>query len=162
MQFSKSTGNALHALIHLAHSDRGQHVGIKELSSSLGVSDSYLSKIMSKLRQDGIVRASTGASGGYELARPADRISFLDVIQVIEGRQQLYECLNANAHHHPLAEAAEWSEEEESGHPESKDCLVKKVMNGAELQMQSYLRAHTIQWVLDHASPGSIRGGNGE
>ena len=57
IQFSKSVDYALHALIHLAHSERDQNIGIKELSATLGVSESYLSKIMSKLRQDGIVRA---------------------------------------------------------------------------------------------------------
>lgn len=62
MQFSKSTGHALHAIIHLARAE-GHHVGIKEVATLLGVSESYLSKIMSKLRQDGIVRAMTGASG---------------------------------------------------------------------------------------------------
>ncbi|QJD83051.1 RrF2 family transcriptional regulator [Cohnella herbarum] len=134
MQFSKSTGYALHALIHLARAQRGHNVGIKELSGLLGVSESYLSKIMSKLRQDGILRAVTGASGGYELARDADRITFQEVVQVVEGRQQLFECVNLN------------------GHPGNKECLVKKVMNGAERQMYEYLEHHTIQSVLDSAS----------
>lgn len=102
MQFSKSTGYALHALIHLAHTERGHYVGIKELSAWLGVLESYLSKIMSKLRQDGIVRAVPGASGGYELARETDQITFLDVIQVIEGRQHKYECFKISEEHHPM------------------------------------------------------------
>jgi DNA-binding IscR family transcriptional regulator len=36
--------------------------------------------------------------------------------------------------------------------PWSKECLVKKVMNGAELHMHQYLQQHTIQSVLDSAS----------
>ena len=152
MQFSKSTGYALHALIHLAHSERGHNVGIKELSALLGVSESYLSKIMSKLRQDGIVRAVTGASGGYELARAADQITFLEVIQVVEGRQNLYECFNMNTERHQLFYEADTSDSDTPGYPFSKECMVKKVMNGAELQMQHYLQQHTIQWVLDSAS----------
>ncbi|WP_372661005.1 Rrf2 family transcriptional regulator [Cohnella sp.] len=151
MQFSKSTGYALHALIHLAHKERGHNVGIKELSALLGVSESYLSKIMSKLRQDGIVRAVTGASGGYELARSADQITFLEVIHVVEGRQNLYECFNMNTQRHQLfyeAGAAEPEASDRSG----KECLVKKVMNGAEQQMYQYLQQHTIQGVLDSAS----------
>jgi Rrf2 family protein len=152
MQFSKSTGYALHALIHLAHTERGHNVGIKELSASLGVSESYLSKIMSKLRQDGIVRAVTGASGGYELSRAADQITFLEVIQVVEGRQQLFECFNMNEQRHQLFFEAEALEPDSSDHSGSKECLVKKVMNGAELQMLQYLQQHTIQGVLDSAS----------
>lgn len=159
MQFSKSTGYALHALIHLAHAERGRNVGIKELSTLLGVSESYLSKIMSKLRQDGIVRAVTGASGGYELARAADQITFLDVIQVIEGRQHLYECFTMNEERHQLFFGAETMKLDSSGLG-GKECMVKKVMNGAERQMYLYLQQHTIQGVLDAASFDGDNAGN--
>lgn len=154
MQYSKSTGYALHALVHLAQAEPGQYVGIKELSTALGVSDSYLSKIMSKLRQDGIVRAVTGASGGYELARAADQITFLEVIQVVEGRQHLYECFHVNSDRH-LA-----SQPDAIYDLDNQECLVKKVMIGAEMQMHQYLEKHTIQGILDAASLRSNHAGN--
>lgn len=151
MQFSKSTDYALHALLYLGHSDRHNNVGIKELSVTLGVSESYLSKIMSKLRQDGIVRAVPGVNGGYELARPAELITFLDVIQVIEGRQQLFECSNSNSQQHRLlSEAGDVPLEHER--PKKSGCLVEKVMDGAEQQLHQYLREHSIQSVMDEAS----------
>ncbi|WP_166246530.1 RrF2 family transcriptional regulator [Paenibacillus turpanensis] len=150
MQFSKSTDYALHALIHLGLSERSHPVGIKELSGSLGVSESYLSKIMSKLRQDGIVRAVPGVNGGYELARPAEQISFLDVIQVIEGRQQLFECSNSSSQQHRLL-VEQGSAPDKQRSLERKECLVEKVMLGAEQQMHQYMREHTIQSVLDEA-----------
>ncbi|MFS0838869.1 RrF2 family transcriptional regulator [Paenibacillus sp. 1P03SA] len=158
MQFSKSTGYALHALIHLAHTKRGRNVGIKELSAWLGVSESYLSKIMSKLRQDGIVRAVPGASGGYELARETDKISFFDVIQVIEGRQHMYECFKISEEHHPMFFESEVLEPESPDGTGGRECLVKKVMMGAEKHLNDYLRHHTIQSVLDSASAGSVEG----
>ncbi|MCI3926242.1 Rrf2 family transcriptional regulator [Paenibacillus sp. TRM 82003] len=133
MQYSKSAGYALHALVHLARAEKGMNVGIKELSAALGVSESYLSKIMSKLRQDGIVRAAPGANGGYELARTPDRITFLDAVQVVEGRQPLYECFHGET-------------------PWGKECLIRQTMNGAEERMNGYLAEHTIQWVLDEAA----------
>lgn len=150
MQFSKSTDYALHALLHLALSEHRNNVGIKQLSAALGVSESYLSKIMSKLRQDGIVRAAPGVNGGYELARPADEITFLDVIQVIEGRQQLFECSNLKSQQHLLLaeEGTGQRGQESSGRSE---CLIEKVMEGAEQHLHQYLREHTIQTVLDQA-----------
>ncbi|RKN66028.1 RrF2 family transcriptional regulator [Paenibacillus ginsengarvi] len=146
MQYSKSTDYALHALIHLAHSTPRHNVGIKELAASLGVSESYLSKIMSKLRQDGIVRAVPGVNGGYELARAAEHISFLEVIQVMEGRQQLFECSNANSRQHELfGDEAHAEPELQRG----SGCLVEKVMDGAQRHLHDYLQKHTIQTVLD-------------
>jgi len=152
MQFSKSTDYALHALIHLALSGRPNNIGTKEIAAMLGVSESYLAKIMSKLRQDGIVRAVPGVNGGYELARPAAQITFLDVVQVMEGRQQLFECSNSNSQQHRLLG------EEQAARPIRNgsggcECLVKKVMDGAEQHLYQYLREHTIQSVVDEAKP---------
>ncbi|MFD2672195.1 RrF2 family transcriptional regulator [Marinicrinis sediminis] len=148
MQFTKSTDYALHALIHLGLADRDENIGIKELSATLGVSDSYLSKIMSKLRQDGIVRAVPGVKGGYELARPAEMITFLDVIQVIEGRQQLFECSNSRSQQHQLFMDTGTAQSHQEN-PRPNECLVEKVMYGAEQQLHQYLKNHTIQFVLD-------------
>ncbi|PZD97709.1 transcriptional regulator [Paenibacillus sambharensis] len=150
MQFSKSTDYALHALVHLGLSERSSNVGIKELSGTLGVSESYLSKIMSKLRQDGIVRAVPGVNGGYELARPAEQISFFDVVQVMEGRQQLFKCSNSRSQQHRLLDEEE-SAPESQRELDRKECLIEKVMYSAEQQMYQYLREQTIQSVLDEA-----------
>jgi len=150
LQFSKSTDYALHALIQLGNSARCNNVGIKELSGALGVSESYLSKIMSKLRQDGILRAVPGANGGYELARPADQITFLDVIQVMEGRQKLFECSNPSSRQHQLL-AEEGTTQRDLKRPNINECLVEKVMYGAEQHLYQYLRERTIQSVLDEA-----------
>ncbi|WP_019909020.1 RrF2 family transcriptional regulator [Paenibacillus sp. HW567] len=148
MQFSKSTDYALHALVHLAHSERCSNVGIKELSSTLSVSESYLSKTLSKLRQDGILRAVPGVNGGYELARPADQITFLDVIQAIEGRQQLFRCSNSSSQQHQLLAEDEAAQQDQKNLA-TNGCLIEKVMNGAEQHLYQYLREQTIQSVLD-------------
>ncbi|CAK4828150.1 unnamed protein product [Aphanomyces euteiches] len=107
---------------------------------------------MSKLRQDGIVRAMPGVNGGYELARPAEQITFLDVIQVIEGRQKLFECSNTTSQQHRLLEeegSAQRDQDQE--HSGKSECLVEKVMEGAEQHLHQYLREHTIQSLLDEA-----------
>nr|WP_254639141.1 Rrf2 family transcriptional regulator [Cohnella sp. GbtcB17] len=143
----------------MGNSERCNNVGIKELSAELGVSESYLSKIMSKLRRDGIVRAVPGVNGGYELARPADQITFLDVIQVIEGRQKLFECSNSSSRQHRLL-AEEGPALRDPKRPEKNDCLVEKVMYGAEQHLYQYLREQTVQSVLDNAFKRCTHGAN--
>ncbi|WP_135557426.1 Rrf2 family transcriptional regulator [Paenibacillus cymbidii] len=161
MQFSKSTDYALHALLHLGLAERRNNVGIKELAATLGVSESYLSKIMSKLRQDGIVRAMPGVNGGYELARPAEQITFLDVIQAIEGRQTMFVCSNTESQqHHMLTEPAKEQHERQRPRRGNGECLIEKVMFGAERQLHRYLQEHTIQTVLDEATQRCSQEGN--
>jgi hypothetical protein len=40
----------------------------------------FLERILARLRQNGLVRATRGVSGGYELARPAADIAVDDVV----------------------------------------------------------------------------------
>jgi Rrf2 family protein len=148
VEFSHGTGYALHALILLAKAQKGENIGNRNLSSFLGVSESYLSKIMTKLRKDGLVRSVTGVSGGYELARPASEITFLDVIEVTEGRNYMYECSNFKQNQHALFHA---DNNDKTKNPWSNGCLVQQVLRGAEEKLNNYLSQHTIQSVLDES-----------
>lgn len=57
-----------------------------------GVSPSFVAKLFPKLEKAGIVAASEGLRGGYRLARPADQITVLDVVDAIEGEKPLFDC----------------------------------------------------------------------
>src|SRR5260370_13943601 len=45
----------------------------------------------------GLVRARRGPGGGYQLARPAETISFRDVIEAVEGPITLNVCVDGSA-----------------------------------------------------------------
>jgi Rrf2 family protein len=64
----------------------------RELAELAGVSPSFVAKIFPKLEKAGIVRASEGVRGGYLLAKPAKHISFLEIIDAIEGEKPLFDC----------------------------------------------------------------------
>ncbi len=148
MEFSHGTGYALHALTLLAKAQKGENIGIRKLASFLGVSESYLSKIMTKLRKDGIVRSVTGVSGGYELSRPATEITFFDVIEVTEGRNHLYECSNFKESQHVLFQG---HNNDTTQSPWSNGCLIQQILRGAEERLNTWLSQHTIQSVLDES-----------
>lgn len=151
MQFAKSTDYALHALVYLANSESEDKVGIKELSNKLNVSESYLSKIMTQLRKDGIIRAVPGVKGGYELSRPASDITFLDVILSTEGRQNMFTCSNSDSKQHTLLidESNGQLLEQEK---DQRVCRIKEVMDRAEIVLHEFLNSHSIQTTLDEAT----------
>jgi Rrf2 family protein len=64
----------------------------RDLAEVQGISHSLVAKIFPKLEKAGIVRASEGVRGGYVLARPAEKISFLQIVDAIEGRKPLFDC----------------------------------------------------------------------
>ncbi|MFD1678022.1 RrF2 family transcriptional regulator [Alicyclobacillus fodiniaquatilis] len=145
MEFSQGTGYALHALTLLAKAQKGESTGIRNLASFLGVSESYLSKIMTKLKKGGIVRSSPGVSGGYELARPANEITFLDVIEVTEGRNHLYDCANFKENRHALFQG---HHNDKAQSPRGNGCIIQQILHGAEETLNTWLSQHTIQSAL--------------
>ncbi len=49
------------------------------------ISEAYLDQLLTLLRRAGLVRSVRGPRGGHELARPAETISILEVLNALEG-----------------------------------------------------------------------------
>jgi Rrf2 family protein len=94
LQISRKIDYALRAMIHLAGLPDGRIASLQDLSSILHIPREFLAKILKVLAARGLVRSARGAHGGYQLARPAGQISFLEVIEAVEGPVQLNVCLD--------------------------------------------------------------------
>jgi len=94
LQVSRKIDYALRAMIHLAGLPEGRIAPLQDLSSTLHLPREFLAKILKILADGGLVRSARGAHGGYQLARPAGDISFLEVIEAAEGPVQLNVCLD--------------------------------------------------------------------
>lgn len=94
LQVSRKIDYGLRAMIHLAGLPVGKIASLQDLSVTLHLPREFLAKILKKLAARGLVRSARGAHGGYQLARPAREISFLDVIEAVEGPVQLNVCLD--------------------------------------------------------------------
>jgi len=81
----------IHSLLWMVDSG-DTPLSCRDLADFQGLSHSFLAKIFPKMEKAGIVRASEGVRGGYLLARPAEEISFLDIVDAIEGRKPLFDC----------------------------------------------------------------------
>ena len=84
---------AIHALAFAA--SEGGKVTTARCAEELGVSPSYLSKVLQKLVQGGFLRSTRGAAGGFELALEPSKISCLEVLEAMEGALPERECLFA-------------------------------------------------------------------
>ncbi|HMP76797.1 MAG TPA: Rrf2 family transcriptional regulator [Kiritimatiellia bacterium] len=89
---SKTSGYALRAAICLANK-RCAHGQISTIADCTGIPAPYLAKIFKRLKSAGLVECRRGPSGGVWLARPASRISVLDICDAIEGVDWLSPCL---------------------------------------------------------------------
>src|SRR5262249_39920253 len=87
---TKSVEYGLHSLLWLV--DGTEPLSSRDLAEFQNLSPSFLAKIFAKLEKAGIVTATEGVRGGYVLARPAGEISFLEVVDAIEGKKPLFDC----------------------------------------------------------------------
>lgn len=53
--------------------------------------------MLGKLKRGGILASRRGVDGGYMLARPAEKISLLDVVEAVEGGISINRCLKNEA-----------------------------------------------------------------
>lgn len=140
--FGKGVEYALHCLLNLIDTPGGAALAVGEIAKFQGVSETYLAKIFTKLKKAGLVRSSIGAQGGYELARPAEQISFWDVVVAVEGRLNLFECRNIRAGNVLYRDRKEQPDWVKSG-----PCEIHKVMMDVEDQIKIALQARTLAWL---------------
>ena len=81
----------IHCLLFLVDTE-DTPLSARDLAALQGISPSFLAKIFPKLEKAGIVRASEGVRGGYLLAKPAEAIDFLQLVDAIDGRKSLFDC----------------------------------------------------------------------
>jgi Rrf2 family protein len=126
----------LHCLLWLAGAGKNP-LSARDLAELQQISPSFLAKIFPKLEKAGIVTAGEGAGGGYRLARPPEEISFLDVVDAIEGDKPLFDCRE-------IRERCAVFGESPPGWATEGVCAIHKVMLQAEQAMRRELAAHTL------------------
>src|SRR5881398_701364 len=94
LQISRKIDYGLRAMIHLAGLPAGKVASLQDLAVTLHLPREFLAKILKILTDRGLVRSTRGAHGGYQLGRPPRDISFLEVIEAVEGPVQLNVCLD--------------------------------------------------------------------
>ncbi|MBK7865140.1 MAG: Rrf2 family transcriptional regulator [Archangiaceae bacterium] len=79
-------------MLYLASQPEGSVVPFREIAERMNVPQDFMAKILKKLCSEKLASSSRGALGGYTLARPASQITFLDVIEAMEGKVQVNLC----------------------------------------------------------------------
>ena len=90
MQINKEIDYGLRAMIIIASDNK--LLPAKEISKRFNIPLNYLSLILAKLTKIGLVKSIQGPKGGYELAKPANEINFLEIINALNGPINLISC----------------------------------------------------------------------
>ena len=81
----------MRALVHLA---RARPVcGAREISRNQHVPYHFIGKVLQELKAKGLVKSIRGAGGGFTLARPAEEIRLMEVLEAVEHDHFFERCL---------------------------------------------------------------------
>jgi len=112
MYLSRPAEYALRATTYLARQEPKKRVRASDLARAVDIPAAYLSKIMRRLTANGIVDAKKGHHGGFVLAKPPEKIRFLDILRAVEFGPIADHCLfglgNCDTHN-PCPLHQEWS-----------------------------------------------------
>lgn len=127
MYLNRPTEYALRAMSFMARQDLRQRIRTQDLARATGIPAPFLSKIMRRLTEVGILDAKKGHHGGFVLARPPAQVRFIDVMRAVDFEPTADHCLfglkNCDAGN-PCPLHNEWS-------------ILKK-------QIEQWARSHTL------------------
>lgn len=107
MKFTKKTDYALRTMQFLARQWFGGDTGIpgephpvpvQSIAEQSHLSLRFLQGIVSRLSKAGLLRTIPGVKGGIMLARDPESIAILQIIEAVEGRINLMDCMEHPEH----------------------------------------------------------------
>lgn len=91
MLITRASEYAILSLIVLSKSDAP--MDSESLSKELGISKSFLSKILQALAKNGILQSFKGVNGGFLLTKDTKDITMHEVMSIVEGKEPaVFEC----------------------------------------------------------------------
>ncbi|MDR2009104.1 MAG: Rrf2 family transcriptional regulator [Bacteroidales bacterium] len=131
--FSEADAIAFHGMALIAKSETA--INAVDISEAIGASKHHASKVLQKLVKNGILGSTRGPSGGFYLARPADEIKIIEILQAIEGEVSLSNCPIDNAFC-PFG-----------------NCLMGGICHEVSEKLVDHLKTHTLQDMINNIPP---------
>lgn len=95
---SQKARYALRALTALAQAESGSSMMISEIAAQQCIPKKFLEQILLDLKRAGLVASRRGKQGGYLLLKPANAITYGEVLRLIDGPLAPLPCLSKIAY----------------------------------------------------------------
>lgn len=132
MLLTRASEYALLALINIA--EVHEPLGADKLSMQLGISKSFLAKVLQGLAREGILISFKGVKGGFSLARKENTISLLDIMHAAEGKNPtVFDCAPSV---------------EDCPSDVAKNCKVWPFLNNLQCKVDSFFEGLTLADIM--------------
>ena len=93
MIFTQKTKYGIQAALYMVINEEEACFSTKHISKEMGISYSYLTKIVKELSDAGILKTTRGKGGGLRLAKPARQISLKNILLALENSEYFDTCM---------------------------------------------------------------------
>ncbi len=132
MLLTKASEYALLSLVLIARADHPEDVDT--LSKRLGISRSFLAKILQALARDEILNSFKGAKGGFALQKTPKEISIRKVIESAEKKPlSVFECSSSTVN---------------CSTGKGEFCIIWPFLNKFQIKIDEFLEEMTLQDIL--------------
>lgn len=99
MKISRKLRYGLRAMLFLAFYYQTGPVSARDVSKSESIPLDYLEQIFNKLKGAGLVKTTRGPRGGYALSRKPSAIKIKDIMDVLDVKPHITDCLDSHTRH---------------------------------------------------------------
>lgn len=151
MKLSQGVEWGLHCATLIAQVPDDVALSRRSLAEHYALPDPYLAKHLQALTRAGLLTATPGPRGGFRLAKPAEHITVLEVLEAIEGNAAPFLCQEIRQRGSGALSAEQCA----------RPCAISAVMTEAHQAWRESLRRTTIADLVDRI-PAEVRAQNRE
>lgn len=85
LQITRRGDYAIRGMVYLAGMPIDRVSLLSDIASNTGVSQTFMAKIFQQLNKLGLVKSYRGTGGGFQLGRPAEEVTLLEIVEAVEG-----------------------------------------------------------------------------
>jgi Rrf2 family protein len=85
MKLTRAATYGIASAAYLANTPAGEIVSNTTICNAYQMPDRFVAQVMRLLVSAGIVTSTRGVQGGYKLAKPAGKITLLEIVEAIDG-----------------------------------------------------------------------------
>jgi Rrf2 family protein len=134
----------LQALLILAREPSQELLLVSDIAERERLPKKFLEAILLELNRNGLVRSRRGRGGGYALAKPADLITFGQVVRIIDGPLAPLSCVSVN--YYRRCEDCR----------DEMTCEIRKVMRRVRDAIAAELDGTSLQDALTNGTPKQL------
>ncbi|PKR78391.1 Rrf2 family transcriptional regulator [Halalkalibacillus sediminis] len=136
MKLKKYTDYALRVLIYTASVPDGELANKKDISKVFHISENHIGKIVHELNKAEILQTIRGRSGGIKLSKHPSEINIGQVVRLMEGDFEMFECFSKDDNYCIITPA----------------CKLKNIVNVALKEFLKVIDQYTLEDLLENKS----------